>query len=333
MPWHRLGTVSVTQNSSTVTGVNTAFAANTRIGDAFIGPDGRLYELANVASDTVISISPPYLGPTASNATYAVAPVQGYQKALSDEVRSWVNAYGPKMAALGTTGNYDILPLSKGGTGIAANNNSELLAGIGAMPSAGGSYAPAFNSLRVTAGAVPSAGGGFLGWNEIGNGSGMSGAVSFTCNQGGGTGGFSWRSVNAGNTAGGPFMTYSYAGVLNVPVGLQLAGRNVVESGSNANGNWVRFADGTQLCTFTTGSIGAGTVVGNSWTSVPATWTFPAAFVAGSEPVVTGTPNTGNGVIGLNSPPTPTNVSWVRVAFYSDATARASRLQAVGRWF
>ena len=119
MPWHRLGTVSVTLNSSTVTGVNTAFAANTRIGDAFIGPDGRQYELGNVASDTVISIIPPYLGPTVAGASYAIAPIQGYQKGLADQVRDWVNTYGPKMAALGTTGNYDILPASKGGTGIS----------------------------------------------------------------------------------------------------------------------------------------------------------------------------------------------------------------------
>jgi hypothetical protein len=117
MPWHRLGTISVTLNSSTVTGVGTGFAANTRIGDAFIGPDGRQYELANVASDTVISITPAYLGPTASGATYAIVPVQGYQKGLSDQVRDWVNTYGSKMAALGTTGNYDILPVNKGGTG------------------------------------------------------------------------------------------------------------------------------------------------------------------------------------------------------------------------
>lgn len=117
MPWHRLGTVSVTQNSNVVTGVNTAFAANTRVGDAFVGPDGRQYELSNVASDTVISINPPYLGATASGATYAVMPVQGYPKGLVDQVREWVNSYGQKMAALGTTGNYDILPMDKGGTG------------------------------------------------------------------------------------------------------------------------------------------------------------------------------------------------------------------------
>lgn len=114
MAWLRAGTVAVTNGSTTVTGTGTGFAANTRVGDAFIGPDGRQYELANVASDTVISITPAYQGVTASGASYAIMPVQGYQKGLADQVRDWVNTYGAKMAALGTTGNYDILPLAKG---------------------------------------------------------------------------------------------------------------------------------------------------------------------------------------------------------------------------
>ncbi|WP_439821414.1 phage tail protein [Pseudomonas sp. HLG18] len=333
MPWLRGGTVTVTYGSNTVVGANADFAANARIGDSFIGPDGLNYEIGNVASATVISIIPPYRSATASGASYAIMPVQGYPKALADAFNSINLQWGTKLAALGTTGNYDTLPLYKGGTGIAVNTPSELLANLGAMPTAGGAFSPSFNALRVITGAVPSASGGFMGWNETGNGSGMSGAVSFTCNQGGGIGGFSWRTVNQANTAGGPFMTYSYAGVLNVPVGLQLAGRNVVESGSNANGTWVRFADGTQFCWFTTGSIGASTVQGNCWISTPATWTYPAVFVTGSEPVVTGVTNSGNGVISLNGAPTTTSVSWSRVAFYNDATARASRMMAVGRWF
>ncbi|WP_372438288.1 hypothetical protein ACCM60_14455 [Pseudomonas chlororaphis subsp. aureofaciens] len=117
MTWLRAGTVAVTNGSTTVTGTGTGFAANTRVGDAFIGPDGRQYELANVASDTVISITPAYQGSTDSGAPYAIMPVQGYQKGLADQVRDWVNTYGSKMAALGTTGNYDILPADKGGTG------------------------------------------------------------------------------------------------------------------------------------------------------------------------------------------------------------------------
>ncbi|WP_025804573.1 hypothetical protein [Pseudomonas chlororaphis] len=129
MAWLRAGTVAVTNGSTTVTGTGTNFAASTRVGDAFIGPDGRSYELANVASATVISLGSPYLGSTASGASYAVMPVNGYQKVLADTVRDWTNLYGPKMAALGTTGNYEILPVGKGGTG--GSNQTDARAGLG----------------------------------------------------------------------------------------------------------------------------------------------------------------------------------------------------------
>ncbi|MNJ44327.1 hypothetical protein D3C77_393740 [compost metagenome] len=186
------------------------------------------------------------------------------------------------MAALGTTGNYDVLPLAKGGTGIAADSPAALLSGIGGMPQAGGiTLHPVFASVRATSGALLNAQGAYIGWNEV-NGSGMLGAVSFTCNQGAGTGGFSWRTVNTNNTVGGPFMTYSYGGVLNVPTGLQLAGRNIVESGSNANGSYVRFADGTQECWLRNlgfGPAGAGVTASTYWTP-------PVAFLNNSATVM-----------------------------------------------
>lgn len=117
MPWYKTGTVSVTQNSNAVIGTGTAFIANSRVGDGFRGPDGRWYEVTNIASNTALSISPNYEGPTATGGFYAIMPVQGYQKDLSDQVRAILNDYGDKLAALGTTGNYEILPLTKGGTG------------------------------------------------------------------------------------------------------------------------------------------------------------------------------------------------------------------------
>ena len=117
MVWQRAGTVSVQTGSTTVTGAGVDFAASSRVGDSFIGPDGATYEVANVASATVISILPAYKGATASGAAYAIMPVQGYDKMLSDAFNSLNNQFGPKLAALGTTGNYDILPTTKGGTG------------------------------------------------------------------------------------------------------------------------------------------------------------------------------------------------------------------------
>ena len=119
MPWYKAGTVSVVLNSNAVIGTGTAFIANSRVGDAFRGPDGGWYEVTNIASDTALSISPNYQGATNAAGTYALAPMQGYVKDSADTLRALVNLYGAKLAALGTTGNYDILPPSKGGTGIA----------------------------------------------------------------------------------------------------------------------------------------------------------------------------------------------------------------------
>lgn len=129
MVWQRSGTVSVQTGSTTVAGSNVDFAASSRVGDSFIGPDGANYEVANVASSTIISILPAYKGPSVSGAAYAIMPVQGYDKMLSDAFNALNNQFGPKLAALGTTGNYDILPLDKGGNGNTTGTAQKLVAG------------------------------------------------------------------------------------------------------------------------------------------------------------------------------------------------------------
>lgn len=100
MPWYKAGTVSVTQNSNAVIGAGTAFIANSRVGDAFRGPDGGWYEVTNIASDTALSISPNYQGATASAGAYALAPMQGYVKDSADTLRALVNQFGAQLAAL-----------------------------------------------------------------------------------------------------------------------------------------------------------------------------------------------------------------------------------------
>ncbi|MFK3605918.1 pyocin knob domain-containing protein [Pseudomonas fluorescens] len=145
MVWQRAGTVAVVTGSTTVIGTNVDFAASSRNGDAFVGPDGATYELANVASSSVISILPAYKGPSVSGAAYAIVPVQGYDKMLSDAFNNLNNQFGPKLAALGTTGNYEVLPFSKGGT----NSTSQ----AGALQSLG---------LDVTKAAVSASGVGVV---------------------------------------------------------------------------------------------------------------------------------------------------------------------------
>ena len=211
MPWYKSGTVSVAQNSNAVIGSGTAFIANSRVGDAFRGPDGGWYEITNIASDTAISISPNYQGATNGAGGYALAPLQGYVKESADRLRALILQYGDKLAALGTTGNYDILPIAKGGTG--ANSADNAVSNLGFM--AGNMY-PKFGGIGVaTAAGGYNLQGGYMGWATPG--SAVTGAMDFICNRGGGTGGFTWKSVNGNNTASGPTMSYTYDGTLTVP--------------------------------------------------------------------------------------------------------------------
>lgn len=312
MPWHRLGTVSVTQNSSIVTGVNTAFAANTRIGDAFIGPDGRQYELGNVASDTVISIIPPYLGLTVAGAAYAVTPVNGYQKGLADQVRDWVNTYGPKMAALGTTGNYDILPVGKGGTGIA-----DLSTFIQTLLN--DADAPAG---RLTLAAAKS------GMNsDITALSGLTTALSV---QQGGTGGNTQALARAGLGLGAAAVaailgTVSQTG--GVPTGA------ILEKVVNANGEATKFADGRLILI---GPIADFTVAAGAVATVSPPGVFPVLFADTAYTYQAfGNPQTSFDVYGYTG--TNSKLNWSATAVYRNGptaqTIGSGRYLAIGRWY
>jgi hypothetical protein len=64
---------------------------------------------------------------------------------------------------------------------------------------------------------------------------------------------------------------------------------SIIERGSNANGEYVKFADGTLICTLTT--TGTALAIGTS-TNATLTWTFPIAFIVSPDFVnVTGSPD------------------------------------------
>lgn len=117
MPWYRVGTVAITAGQTTVTGTGTNFPANSRVGDAFQGPDGRWYEVTNIASGTVLSILPAYLGATVAAGTYGLAPMQGYVKESADRLRQLVDQFGATLAGLGSVSTENVVPVAKGGTG------------------------------------------------------------------------------------------------------------------------------------------------------------------------------------------------------------------------
>lgn len=253
MVWQRAGTVAVQNGSSTVVGTSVDFAASCRNGDSFVGPDGASYEVANVASATVISILPAYKGATVSGASYAIMPVQGYDKTLSDAFNTLVNQFGAKLAALGTTGNYDILPVDKGGTGNAIGTAQRLVAS----------------------------------------------ALVGTATQSSGT-----------------------------PTGA------VMQRGSNANGEFVRFADGTQICwatTTATVAVNLGPASGLYYGTTP--WTYPAQFSAAPVPRCSAS---SGGVLTFEIPAsTSTTSASVAIGAISAIASRSYTLAmfAIGRWY
>lgn len=110
----------------------------------------------------------------------------------------------------------------------------------------------------------------------------------------------------------------------------------IIERGSNANGAYVRFADGTQICTVTQTHAGlaVANAFGGGFISNSLSWTFPATFVG--QPFAT---FFGRGPVRLmwpmaDQPPASGVVSYYLASSASQAAADVViRGAAIGRWF
>ena len=57
MSWYDSGSVAVTNGSTTVTGTGTNFITGAQAGEAFYGPDDKLYEIASITSATALVLA------------------------------------------------------------------------------------------------------------------------------------------------------------------------------------------------------------------------------------------------------------------------------------
>lgn len=142
-----------------------------------------------------------------------------------------------------------------------------------------------------------------------------------------------WTVVSSGGGGGG--FAYDRTNILGtvsqsagVPAGA------IIERGSNANGEYVRFADGTQICTFIYNELGydISTAYLGGYRGGGVIWVYPAAFVA--KPSVQATPEILSGFgcgLGTQSS-TQAVLFWFSVTTQA-AAGRMSALVAVGRWF
>ncbi len=106
----------------------------------------------------------------------------------------------------------------------------------------------------------------------------------------------------------------------------------VIERGSNADGDYVRFADGTQICT--SGDIPTGGITnpaGALFQSNHLAWTFPAPFAPGVAPILVG--ESGNtGAWPTFAPHGVLSTGFKATAIVSIGVGLNLRLCAIGRW-
>ena len=96
--------------------------------------------------------------------------------------------------------------------------------------------------------------------------------------------------------------------------------RKVVESGENANGTWVRFADGTQMC-WNHSAVPFGSGDG--------TWTYPMAFSATPYTNAIGRRSDDSGSY-ITNKEVPGLTSVIFTRFVNSVTISAF---AIGRWY
>jgi hypothetical protein len=344
MPWYKAGTVSVVLNSNTVIGTGTAFIANSRVGDAFRGPDGAWYEVTNIASDTALSISPNYQGAIAAAGAYALAPMQGYVKDSADALRSLVNQFGGVLAVLGTTptqvGVRAALNLTNT-DGVSEGTINKYLSNAGVLGTvltglsfptvaaivATDTILSAFGKLQASLNSKAAKGAN----SDITALVNLSTAITVAQ---GGTGGSTAAAARIGlglKTAA----TADIAGTVSQSGGVPTGA--IIERGSNANGEWTMFADGTMICTGIKDlgvqsfvAIG-GVFYQGAFSGLP----FPRTFV--------GTVRTSIGVVsaggvcwasqGSSFSSTSATANFFVLSPGSAANSLGATYMAIGRWF
>ena len=389
MSWYRVGTVTVTNGSTTVTGVGTDFVGAVAAGHGFVGPDGRTYEVGAVVSASQLTLATSYLGSTQASASYGIYPTYAqllqFQQRLDALLTDYesiatgagIGRFQNGTAALpGMTFEGDLdngLYLSGANQiGVSTGAVRRLLLSTSAMqvdvPITGSAVQSSI--FDTTSGKLMAVGAGglllssdtlntnedidtidpvsrFMSWSTNSGGHPVNGpddngsagiqiSASSTrlmqmLTQVQGSSGNPIVSVRVKDTTFGPwarlFHTRNILNNVSQASGIPTGG--LIERGDNANGEYVRFADGTQICT--------RIVVHDNTSTEPVDYSFPAAFV-GSNP--SASISLSDSVFNtrvtdfLNTAVAAANSVWrVRadvVGFHSNTSYI---LTAIGRWF
>ena len=277
MGWYRTGTVNVAANSATITGVGTAFLDNVKIGDEFAGPDGRSYEITNIATNTSLTVIPAYKGATATGQAYHIKPTQSWAREAALQLANYTGRIGGAIQkADGAVQRAEIATVKyETAAGMLLTSDKAYglgKHGLGTVSDYIGDYPTGFYSIAGTALNGPPGVGGYQAAAEY---------TRINADRG------VWSVVASGNTNA---TRKAFVGVIHGPT---IAWREVftsenlvgsvgegaaMQSGSNASGHWLRLAEGTQFA-WTSSAFTAPT---DPALPLQIARTCPVAFLAGT---------------------------------------------------
>lgn len=306
--WYRVGLVNVTSESQSIVGIETSWqndAIAIAIGDAFTTDAKTWYEITAVNNDASITLDRPYEGDSEDGKGYAILrstsgtiltriagqiAVQFNQKQLFlDELRDWLTSDEEEVNLTdshGITRAFKTLNKIQALSGTAATRNvGEELGnvmevgafGLGSVysqniPGDDANNAKSNGYYRISSAYenIPnSPTGGSILTSSYDNNTQQQLAIHRDGGKawirGLGGAGIDWVELYTTNNALGTVSQSS-----GVPKGA------IIERGSNANGEYVKYADGTLICTKTlSGNVESGV----GYTAVDLQWTLPTGFL------------------------------------------------------
>ena len=247
MSQYSTGTATVTNGSATVTGSGTLWLANVTAGNSFtVAGDRVMYDVASVDSDTQITLSAPYAGTTASGVVYAIGTGFTVPDSFPEMSQGDIET-----ATIFTRG---MRKIQSKFIGIAIDKTKLDTVEDGATADQTKADIDALNIDADTLDGIDS-----LGFDAAGAAdTAVSDHVALPDPH------TQYAELSGGANA-------------NFTAMPQVGGDPIVESGSNADGEWTRWADGTMICT--TDSI-AGTTTSGGPGFWDTTWTLPIAFIS-----------------------------------------------------
>lgn len=309
--WYRAGSIAVTNGSKKVVGTGTTWKTSVLKpdkGHAVHSPDGRQYELDYVESDTVMYIVTPYVGPTATGQAYAIDITRtGSIPALSREISAF---------SAHAQGQYDSWQKVLTGTGMvtltAPDGQQVQVPSLSSMQSTSA-------SLKALQALTPAA--DRLVYFTSPTAASLAIFTAFA------------RSICDDANAAAVLSTLDVSdlykkrnilGAVSQSGGVPTGG--VIERGSNVNGEYTKFADGSMVCTIATGALDTGVVGGHT---IP----LPAMFASSPKFSVCAT-----GVPGISAVASGVGSSTINgvTCFYSDTKVRVANgvnILLIGKWF